>query len=628
MKKGFKLLALIISMFTFSTCVKADQINVAKISDKEYATLDEAIQDATSGSVIELLSNTTTVGMNLNKDITIQSNGEEKYTITFTDKGIALWGINLTFKNVEVIMNDIGSTPYTAEWNWVTICGNGNTSLVLDGTNMIMDNKNISGKHAIYFTGNNILELKNEANLTITNYGEDALEWDGGVTNYKFIVTNSSFRAEENRAGITGTFTAEFDNAKIDVVNNRGNGSNGSNYYIKNKSVVNFNGNGAHGLSASKLYIEDSTVNAIGNKFNGIVGRDIDIDSKSIVLVKENAKSVVVAAFRVLGSNGKAVIHEGANVQIINNYRSGVQVASTTGTLTMNAGIIMNNGIGLDNEFGGGVVNKGTVTLSKEVIIYNNHAMVAGDDIYNYEGATIKFNAVGSQWILNGGKKHDGMTDCEDKINGWYDDNKENRWEAHGETLEDDYINEVKAGEYHSELAIKAAHDKLKGTVIVRYEDIDGNELTKEISTTDIVGNKYTTEEKTFDRYKLVRVDEDTTGEYINGTIYVTYVYDYIRGNLVVNYVDSEGNKLTEEITSIDIIGNKYETIQKEFEGYTFISVDGKTTGEYIDGTIYVTYYYDKNIGTGDIEPPQTGLDFGRISTSQIEIVLYRKEEE
>ena len=124
----------------------------------------------------------------------------------------------------------------------------------------------------------------------------------------------------------------------------------------------------------------------------------------------------------------------------------------------------MNNGIGLDNEFGGGVVNKGTVTLSKEVIIYNNHAMVAGDDIYNYEGATIKFNAVGSQWILNGGKKHDGMTDCEDKINGWYDDNKENRWEAHGETLEDDYINEVKAGEYHSELAIKAAHDKLKGT--------------------------------------------------------------------------------------------------------------------------------------------------------------------
>ena len=343
----------------------------------------------------------------------------------------------------------------------------------------------------------------------------------------------------------------------------------------------------------------------------------------------ENAKSVVVAAFRVLGSTGKAVIHEGANVQIINNYRSGVQVESTTGTLTMNAGIIMNNGIGLDNEFGGGVVNKGTVTLSKEVIIYNNHAMVAGDDIYNYEGATIKFNAVGSQWILNGGKKHDGMTDCEDKINGWYDDNKENRWEAHGETLEDDYINEVKAGEYHSELAIKAAHDKLKGTVIVRYEDIDGNELTKEISTTDIVGNKYTTEEKTFDRYKLVRVDGDTTGEYINGTIYVTYVYDYIRGNLVVNYVDSEGNKLTEEITSIDIIGNKYETIQKEFEGYTFISVDGETTGEYIDGTIYVTYYYDKNIGTGDIEPPKTGVEvynFTHLTLSGP--ILYKKEEE
>ena len=86
--------------------------------------------------------------------------------------------------------------------------------------------------------------------------------------------------------------------------------------------------------------------------------------------------------------------------------------------------------------------------------------------------------------------------------------------------------------------------------------------------------------------------------------------------------------ELYDSLSSIDIIGNKYETIQKEFEGYTFISVDGETTDEYIDGTIYVTYYYDKNIGTGDIEPPQTGLDFGRISTSQIEIVLYRKEEE
>ena len=61
---------------------------------------------------------------------------------------------------------------------------------------------------------NNILNLTNSV-LTIKNYTQDALEWDGGVTNYKFIVTNSSFRAEGNRAGITGTFTAEFNNAKI-----------------------------------------------------------------------------------------------------------------------------------------------------------------------------------------------------------------------------------------------------------------------------------------------------------------------------------------------------------------------------------------------------------------------------
>ena len=71
-------------------------------------------------------------------------------------------------------------------------------------------------------------------------------------------------------------------------------------------------------------------------------------------------------------------------------------------------------------------------------------------------------------------------------------------------------------------------------------------------------------------------------------------------------------------------------TIQNKLYNVEIVYKNNKNTYIRIkeDGTIYVTYYYDKNIGTGDIEPPQTGLDFGRISTSQIEIVLYRKEEE
>ena len=56
--------------------------------------------------------------------------------------------------------------------------------------------------------------------------------------------------------------------------------------------------------------------------------------------------------------------------------------------------------------------------------------------------------------------------------------------------------------------------------------------------------------------------------------------------------------------------------------------MDGDTTGEYINGTIYVTYVYDYIIGTGDIEPPQTGLDLSSLTHSTVTTELYRKEEE
>ena len=73
---------------------------------------------------------------------------------------------------------------------------------------------------------------------------------------------------------------------------------------------------------------------------------------------------------------------------------------------------------------------------------------------------------------------------------------------------------------------------------------------------------------------------------------------------------------------------SEYTTVKKEFDGYTFIMVEGPTSGEYIDGTIYVTYYYDKNTGTGDIMPPQTGFEPSTINNNRVEVItLYKKED-
>lgn len=161
-----------------SGSVLADPVPVARIGATEYVTLDEAMTNAEEGATIEILADCTTLGFNLSKTLTIKgAEGLSKLpTITFEEYGIALWGKSLTFKNCNVVMNGIGSTPYTAEWNWMSICASINASLTLDHVTMTMDATGVANSpHAIYFCNNNQLNLTNGSVLSISNYPNDAL---------------------------------------------------------------------------------------------------------------------------------------------------------------------------------------------------------------------------------------------------------------------------------------------------------------------------------------------------------------------------------------------------------------------------------------------------------------------
>lgn len=91
---------------------------VAQIGSTKYETFDEAINAAKNGDTISLLEDTTSKGINTNKNITIEGNNK---TLTFNEKGIAIFEVTLTFNNVKVKMIDITSTPYS-EWNKMAIC--------------------------------------------------------------------------------------------------------------------------------------------------------------------------------------------------------------------------------------------------------------------------------------------------------------------------------------------------------------------------------------------------------------------------------------------------------------------------------------------------------------------------
>ena len=514
---------------------------VAKIGEKQYKTLDEAITEAEDGATIVLLADCSTSGMNLSKSLTIAGDGKDKHTVVFKDNGIALWGKALTFQNCKVEMTGIGSTLYD-EWKWMAICASKDASLTLDNATLTMDGTGTAGNvHAIYFCRNNKLNLLNNSNLTIKNYPQDALEWDGGDGGYNVNIEDSTFISDRNRSGFTGTFTVKIDNSNVDVINSTGNGSNGSHFEIINDSTVRFNDNGAHGLSAKKLTIKNSRVEACRNGGNGIHATGtLCIEEKANVDVLDNkctisSKWTIPGALYVAGENSK--IDSTSKVTIKDNSGSGILIKSGDLTIDNGAEVTITNNSAEKLCCGGGVNVYGSAakaTIGNGVKLYNNHASKAGDDIYVENGGTITFTPVGSDWELD---------DCSHPIDGWYDDSEAEeqveapaaqaaavsggRWKAHAENLADNHIERVEAAEYSGPLALKAAHGLLCKVNYVVTGDIPENYKTP-AGTTLLKGSKYAVED---------------VPENISGT------KDGVRGTYsFTGWKDADGNIVTGEL--------------------------------------------------------------------------------
>lgn len=446
--------------------------SVAEFNGTQYATFDEALAVAkkTDGATIKLLADAETSGLNLDKDLTIDGNG---HALKFTDKGIALWGHALVLKNVNASMTGVGSTPYTAEWKWMSVCASKDASLTLDGATLTMDGTGAGNVHAIYFCSNNKLNLKNRSNLTIENYKQDALEWDGGDGGYNVnIEGGSTYTSNHCRSGFTGTFVVTVDNSKVNVVNSTGNGSNGSHFNIKNGSVVDFSGNGSHGLSAGNLTINSSTVTASNNALTGIIftGKG-EFKSANVQISGTKGTSYWNAGMRLMKANARLDVDAASTVSISGNkvtglfLDSGAQAAFAEGsglTITRNDASQENCSTKKDTaQMGGGVVvrNGAILTLPASAVIDNNNAALAGDDLYVEKGGTISFGATHNNMLSD-------FEGCGHAIDGWYVDAKDSRWSAHGEAK---YVEAAQSGTYEAKeapVAFKAAH----GLVSVDYQ--------------------------------------------------------------------------------------------------------------------------------------------------------------
>lgn len=497
---------------------------VAEFNGKKYASFDEALAAAkdTGKATIKLLANAETVGLNLKNDLTIDGNG---FTLNFTNKGIALWGKALTFKNVNVTMTGIGSTPYTAEWGWMSVSASKDASLTLDGATLTMDGTGAGNVHAIYFGSNNKLNLKNGSNLTIKNYKQDALEWDGGDGGYNVnIEGGSTYTSDHCRSGFTGTFIVTVDSSRVNVENSTGNGSNGSHFNIKNGSTVDFSGNGSHGLSAGNLTIDSSTVTAENNGLTGIIftGKG-EFKSANVYISGTKGTSYWNAGMRLMKANAKLDVDAASTVSITDNKVTGLfldggaQATFAEGSSLMVTG----NDASQENcaskrdlaQMGGGVVVRSgaNLTLPDSAVIENNNAAIAGDDVYAEKGGKITIGNTHKDLLA-------GFGGCGHTIDGWYVDGKDSRWSAHEEPK---FTALALPGTYkEGEVALKAAH----GLVSVNYQyvgDAPTNAVLPDEEEGLEVGSSYTAQtQNPVDGYTFAGwfTDEACTAKWIDGT--------------------------------------------------------------------------------------------------------------
>ena len=379
------------------------------------------------------------------------------------------------------------------------------------------------------------LNLTN-SHVTLNNNGKGGL----GCYYGKLKMENSTLDANNNGGkggiefGTRGSFVDELDMDRTSVLNaNNNNGIAGlligDGGVIRSGAKLNCNNNAYIGLYVftdgnwlGDVVIEHgATVTACGNAYSGvhnsyklkIEGTVIADSNKSFGITNDAGDELIITstadvsarqnlAFGIFNyDNAKLTVKSGADLKVEENTGSGI-LNGRNATLNLNAGSIQRNNARYgvrDAGYvaqGGGIQNWGTAILSDDVELYNNHARLSGDDIYNADGATITFGDTGKGWEL------DGEPDCYDFITGWYDDSETTRWNAHGDDESARHTVLFQPGtELTDPLSLKAAHGSIGSLTVCKetlgellpsdYDTVFTFELTLDDDTITTIDDKW-----------------------------------------------------------------------------------------------------------------------------------------
>lgn len=469
---------------------------VAKIGTQTYESLDKAIEAVQGDEVIEVGADCTLTVGTIEKAVVINGND---HTISVPEQGTNNHALkinaSLTFNKANVVF-----TNENAEWT-VTMSGNG--VLTLDkGSTCIIE------KHGIYADNYATINVKGGSKLTVQNASYTAMMADDGFANLNIeddsaVIVDRAYRGDDVPNGIN--------NFKIKVINSTLTVTNCENQGLvrceltldKSNAEISGNDTGITGYpdtdtltlkNGSTLMMKDNIHCGIymsGGKIDVQDGTKLTITgtgnpTEEDIITASYAGALYIAKYNPYQTNVEFA--DNATVELKDNAVSAIK---NGGKVYVGANTVITNN-GSKTEYGGGIQNYGEIIISADAQLYNNHAKIAGDDIYNStftkKGVTYKpsltFAPVGKDWVLD---------DCSDPIVGWYHDGKEKRWNGDGEG-DAYYADEYTVGKeaVSDALALKAAHGQLCSVTYEVTGDIPSDAGAVPAATKVKKGGSYT----------------------------------------------------------------------------------------------------------------------------------------
>lgn len=204
----------------------------------------------------------------------------------------------------------------------------------------------------------------------------------------------------------------------------------------------------------------------VANQFGGGIFLDNMNNPAVLELVNASVDNNTANIAGGIGNYGSIVVLKDGAVLENNTAKQYGGGLYNRGKVTVESGAtVMNN---TASTYGGGLYNKGEAIVESGAKLYNNHAALAGDDIYLAgKNSTLTLTKVGDDWMLD---------DCGHKINGWFLDGLDARWDADGKGEHVTNLDDFKADGYavtknedgsyiitildeNATLALKAAHN-------------------------------------------------------------------------------------------------------------------------------------------------------------------------